>query len=235
MNSNKTSGRLAGLLYFMAALTGGFSLFYIRSKVIVPGDAAATVANIMASQFLYRAAIVSNLAAQVFTFFVGLILFHLFKEANKFWATVFLASVMMTVGLAVGNTLNHFQVLLLLGQAEYLKVFSPEQLNALAMTSIRLANGSGQGVLEIFWTPYYFSFGLLVFKYRFMPRIVGVLLMIMGIGYTINILDKFLVPQFHPLAFTRLAMTLGVLGGIPTLFWLLIKGANEPQPAASGS
>ncbi|MGI8835577.1 MAG: DUF4386 domain-containing protein [Pyrinomonadaceae bacterium] len=142
---------------------------------------------------------------------------------------------MMTVGLAVGNTLNHFQALLLLGQADYLKVFSPAQLNALAMTSVRLANGSGQGVLEIFWTPYFFSFGFLVFKYRFLPRILGVLMMMMGIGYTINILDKFLVPQFHPLAFTRLAMSLGALGGIPTLLWLLIKGVKDLRPAASGS
>ncbi len=229
MISNKTTGRLAGLLYLMAALSGGFSLFYIRSKVIVSGDAAATVANIMASEFLYRTAVVSNLLSQVFTFFFGLTLFQLFKDANKFWATVFLASVMMTVGLAVGNTLNHFEALLLLGQADYLKVFNPAQLNALAMTSVRLANGSGQGVLEIFWTPYYFSFGLLVFKYRFLPRILGVLMMMMGIGYAINILDKFLVPQFHPLAFTRLAMSLGALGGIPTLLWLLIKGLNEPR------
>ncbi|MGI8835578.1 MAG: DUF4386 family protein [Pyrinomonadaceae bacterium] len=89
MKSNKTTGRLAGLLYLLAAITGGFSLFYIRSKVIVPGDATATVANIMSSQFLYRAAIVSNLTSQVFTFFFGLTLFQLFKEANNFWATVF--------------------------------------------------------------------------------------------------------------------------------------------------
>jgi len=53
--------------------------------------------------------------------------------------------------------------------------------------------------------------------------------MIMGIGYAINILDKFLIPQFHPLMFTRLAMALGGLGGIPTILWLLIKGAKEPQ------
>ncbi len=52
--------------------------------------------------------------------------------------------------------------------------------------------------------------------------------MMMGVGFAINILDKFLVPQFHPLAFTRFAMSLGALGGLPTMFWLLIKGANKP-------
>jgi hypothetical protein len=229
MTSNKKTTRLPGLLFLLAAVTGGFGLFYIRSYVIIPGDAAATVTNIRASELLFRAAIVGTLLSQVFMFFFGLSLFHLFSEVNKRLATVFLTSVLMTVGLAVVNTLHHFEALLLLSQADYLKVFNPEQLNAMAMTSVRLANSTGQGLLEIFWTPYYFSFGLLFFKYRFLPRALGILLMIMGVGYAINILDKFLMPQFHPLMFTRLAMTLGALGGIPTILWLLIKGVNEPQ------
>ena len=226
MNSSKKTTRLPGLLFLLATVTGGFGLFYIRSYVIVPGDAAATVANIRADEFLYRAAIVGTLFSQIFMFFFGISLFHVFKEVNKRLAIVFLTSILMTVGLAVANTLNHFEALLILSQADYLKAFNPEQLNAMAMTSIRLANSPGQGLLEIFWTPYYFSFGLLVFKYRFLPRVLGILLMIMGVGYAINILDKFLVPQFHPLMFTRLAMSLGALGGIPTILWLLIKGAK---------
>jgi len=230
MNPTMKTTRLPGLLFFLAAVTGGFGLFYIRSYVIVPGDADATVANIRAAEFLYRAAILSTLFSQVFMFFFGLTLFHLFREVNKRLAIVFLTSILMTVGLAVANTLHHFEALLVLNQADYLKVFSLVQLNAMALTSVRLANGPGQGLLEIFWTPYYFSFGLLVFKYRFLPRVLGILLMIMGVGYTINILDKFLMPQFHPLMFTRLAMTLGALGAIPTILWLLIKGTKvQPQ------
>jgi hypothetical protein len=126
--------------------------------------------------------------------------------------------------------MNHFEALSVLSQADYLKAFNPEQLNAMAMLSLRLANSSGQGLLEIFWAPLYISFGLLIIKSRFVPKILGILLMIMGVGYAINILDKFLIPQFHPVMFTRLAMTLGALGGIPTIFWLLIKGVNEQRP-----
>jgi hypothetical protein len=229
MNTTSKSARLAGLLWFLAAVTGGFGLFYIRSYVIVPGDAAATVAQIRASEFLYRAAIVGTLLSQMFMFFFGLTLFRLFKEVHKVLASVLLISIMMTVGIAVVNTLNHFGALLVLSQADYLKAFTPEQLNAMAMNFIRLANGSGQGLLEIFWTPLYFSFGLLVIKSRFAPRILGFLLMVMSVGYAVNILDKFLVPQFHPVAFTRLAMTLGALGGIPSILWLLIMGVKA-QP-----
>ena len=229
MNSTyslKKRARLAGLLWFLAAVTGGFGLFYVRSQVIVSGDAAATAGNIVASEFLFRAAIVSNLFSQVFMFFFGLTMYHLFKEVNKALATVFLTSVMMTVAIGVVNAFNSFGALLGLSQADYLKAFTPEQLNAMAMIFLRLSNSFGQGLLEIFWVPYYFSFGLLIIRSRFLPKIFGILLMLASVGFAINILDKFLIPQFYPAAFTRLAMTFSALSVIPTIFWLLIKGAK---------
>ncbi|MBC7912035.1 MAG: DUF4386 domain-containing protein, partial [Pyrinomonadaceae bacterium] len=161
MNSSKNTARLAGLLWFLVAMTGGFALIYVRSKVIVSGDAAATAANIVASEFLFRAAIVSNLFSQLFLFFFGLTVYRLFKEVDKALATVFLISVMITVVIAVVNTFNNFGALFVLSQADYLKAFTPEQLNAMAMIFLRLSNSIGQGLLEIFWAPYYFSFGLL--------------------------------------------------------------------------
>jgi hypothetical protein len=238
MNSSKKTARLAGLLWFLSTLTGSFGLLYMRSNVIVPGDAAATAGNLMASEFLFRAAIVSSLFSQVFLFFLGLTLFHLFKEADKRLATVLVAAVMISVAIAVVNTLNHFAALLVLSQADYLNVFNLEQLNAMAMIFLRLANSTGQGLLEIFWAPYYFSFGLLIIRSRLLPKILGILLMIMGIGFAINVFEKFLFPQFYPALFTQLAMLGGALGGIPTMLWLLIKGArvqplNDQADAAS--
>jgi uncharacterized protein DUF4386 len=83
MNSNKKTTTLPGLLFLLATVTGGFGLFYIRSYVIVPGDAAATVANIRAAEFLYRAAIVATLFSQLFMFFFGLSLFHVPLALNQ--------------------------------------------------------------------------------------------------------------------------------------------------------
>jgi len=225
--SLKTRARLAGLLWLLSAVTGGFGLFYIRSYVLVPADAATTVSNITSVEFLFRAAIVGTLLSQVFLFFFGISLFQLFKAVNKRLATVLLAAVMMTVGLAVINQINNLGALLLLNQPDFLKVFSPEQFNAMALFLIRQANGSGQGLLEIFWTPYYFSFGLLIIRSGFLPKIMGIMLMIMSVGFAVNILDKFLVPQFYPAAFTQMAMTLGALGVLPTMLWLLLMGAKE--------
>jgi len=230
VNSSKNTARLAGLLWFLSTVAGGFGLIFIRSNVIVPGDASATAANMLASEFLYRAAIVSSLFSHILLFFLGLTLFHLFKEVNRWLATVLVASMMISVAIAVVNTLNHFGALLVLSQADYLNVFSPEQLNAIAMTLLRLANSAGQGLLEIFWAPYYFVFGLLIFKSRLLPKIFGILLMFMGIGFAINVFEKFLFPQFYPALFSQLAMLGGALGGIPTMLWLLIKRVNV-QPS----
>jgi uncharacterized protein DUF4386 len=122
MNSRNETARLPGLLWFLSAVTGGFGLLYIRSYVIVSGDASATAGNITASEFLFRAAIVGTLFSQIFMFFFGLTLFHLFKEVDKRLATVFLTSVMMTVAIAVVNQLNNLGVLSVLSQADYLTV-----------------------------------------------------------------------------------------------------------------
>jgi hypothetical protein len=226
MNSTKKTARAAGLLWLLVAVTGGFGLFYIRSYVIVAGDAAATAGNIMASESLFRAAIVGTLLAQVFLFFFGLTLFQLFKKVDKWLAAVLLASIMMTAGIGIVNTFNHFGALIVLSQADFLKVFSPEQLNAIAMFLLRQSN-TGQGLLEIFWTPYYFSFGLLIIRSKYLPKIFGILLMVASAGFAINLLDKFLIPQFYPAFFTQLAMTLGGLSVLPTLLWLLIMGVKD--------
>ena len=206
MNTSVKTDRLAGLLWLLSAVTGGFGLLSIRSFLIVPGDDAATASNLVTSEFLYRAAVVSGLFSQFFLFFLGLSLFHLFREAHRRLATVLLASVMTAVGIAVANTLNHFGVLLVLSRADFLKAFSTEQLNALALFFLRLANSAGQGLLEMFWAPYYVSFGLLIIRSGLLPKIFGVLLMVMGVGFAVNVFEKFLLPEYYPALFTQIAM-----------------------------
>ena|SRR6185436_11077111 len=224
--TTKNIGRLAGALFLLSGVTGGWGYFYLRTSVLVPGDANATVANIMASEFLFRLAIVCTLYSQVFLVFFGLTLFHLFKEVHRMLATVLLVSILMTAAIAIANQFNNFGVLLVLSGADFLKTFTPEQLKSIAFLFYRLA-GTGQGLLEIFWTPYFFAFGLLAIKSKYLPKVIGIFLIMMSVGYVLNILQKFLVPPFHPLAFTRLAMGLGALGGLPMVLWLLIMGARD--------
>ena len=222
------------MLWLLAAITGGFGLFYVRSMVVT-GDAAATAANIVASESLFRAAIVSLLISQLFMFCFGVTLFQLFKEVHKLLATALFTSLTISVAMAVLNQFNNLGALLVLSNADYLKAFNPDQLNTFAMIFLRMSN-SGQGLLEVFWIPYNFAFGLLIIKSKYLPRLLGMLLIVASVGFGINIFQKILDPQFHPVLFTRLAMSLGALSGIPTILWLLIKGAkvrplDEPEPA----
>jgi len=155
-NSLKQTARLAGLFYLLQVLTIGFNLGYVRSTLIVAGDAAATAANITANESLFRLAIASNILAQIFLFFFGLTIFKLFKGVNKTLTTVFLLSLLLSVAIAVVNSLNNFGALLVLSNADYLKAFQPEQLKALMMIFLRLSN-SGIGLLEVFSGFFLFS------------------------------------------------------------------------------
>ena len=235
MNSNRNTARVAGLLWVLVAATAGFSLIYVRPKLIVFGDAAATVSNIIAFESLFRAAIASSILTQIFSLFFGLTIFRLFRGANKTLATVFLTSVLVSVAIGVVNSLNNIGALVVLSNPDYLKAFQPEQINALAMTFLRL-NNFGIGLMEIFTALYMFSFGLLIIRSGYLPRVLGILLMIGACAFPINTFTKILIPQFYPALMTRLTMFLNAFGPPATMLWLLIKGVNErPCRVASSS
>jgi hypothetical protein len=223
MNSTKNTARLAGLLWLLVAVTTGFSLGYVRPKLIVFADAAATVSNIIAFESLFRAAIISSILSQIFFFFFGLTAFRLFKGVNKTLATVFLSSLLVGVAIGVANSLNNLGALVIVTNPAYLKAFQAEQINALAMTFLRL-NNFGIGLLETFTAISLFAFGLLIIRSGYLPRVLGILLMIGACAFPINTFTKILFPQFHPALLTQLTMLLTALGPPATILWLLIKG-----------
>jgi hypothetical protein len=220
--------RRAGVLWLLATVTGGWALSYVRGHLYVPGDAVATANAILANTMTFRWAITAALVSQVLLLFLALELYRVFAPVERGLSRVLLVSAVLTVGLACANQLPNLVALLLLGSDAYLQTFTDAQRQTLALVLLRVQNGLGQGLLEIFWTPYYVAFGLLALRTRALPRVLGVLLVVMGVGFAINILDKLLAPTFHPVLFTRSAMVLGALGGIPTMLWLLVRGFAAP-------
>lgn len=231
MASTKRTSRVAALLWMLVGVTTAFSLIYVRPRLIVSRDAVATVNNIIAFESLFRASIVSSILSHIFSFFFGLTIFRLFKGVNKTLAMVFLTSLLVGVAIGVVNSLNNIAALMVLTNADYLKAFPPEQLNALAMIFIRL-NNSGIGLVEIFAALFMFSLGLMIIRSRNIPKILGILLMIGACAFPVNTFTKILIPQFYPALITQLTMLLNAFGVPATMLWLLIKGVNEPQPAS---
>ena len=223
--TNQTSplylARVAGFLYLVANLFAPFTLLYLPSRFIVRGDAAATASNIMASESLFRFGIVLNLFTFICQIFLVLALYQLLKVVNKNMASLMVIFSLAAVPIAMLNELTQLAVLQLLNGADYLKVFPTGQLQALAYLFLRL-HSQGLLIAQIFWGLWLFPMGYLIFKSGFLPRILGILLMIGCFGYVIESFAAFLGYNVSIIFFTG-------WGELLILLWLLIKGVNVEE------
>jgi len=222
--SPKKTARLAGFLYLIVAVCGMFAELYVNSKLIVSGDAAATASNIMANELLFRIGFVSNLISSACFLLFALVLYKLFKPVNKNFVLLFVFLVSTSVVILCINMLNQFAALLLLNGAGYLTaVFNTSQLQALSMFFLDLYK-YGYLIAQIFFGGYLLPLGYLVFKSGFLPRIIGVLLIIAGFANLIDFFTQFLFPSFA--AIISPYVLLLTLGEIVFGLWLLIKGVK---------
>ena len=188
--------RIAGILYLIAVPLAIFSAMVVPSNLIVPGDAATTANNITVSKGLFRSGIVCMLIVQIIYIFKPLILYKLLKPVNKTHALLMVILMLVAIPIAFINELNKFAALLLLSGADYLTVFDPGQLYAQVMFFLDLYTG-GVFIAQIFWGLWLFPLGYLVYKSGFLPRILGVLLIIGCFGYVIDSLAFMLFPSYQ--------------------------------------
>lgn len=188
-------------------------------------NATATADNIRASEGLVRIGIASELIHQIIGLFLVLALYRLFKPVNESHARhMVLLGAVVSVPIMFVNVLNEIAALTLVSGAEYLSVFEKTQLDALAYLFIRL-HSQGIFVASIFWGLWLFPFGMLVIRSRFIPRVLGYLLMVAGVAYVVTAFFRLCLPQYAPLI-APFALPLEV-GELPIIFWLLIWGARE--------
>ncbi|MEO8649979.1 MAG: DUF4386 domain-containing protein [Acidobacteriota bacterium] len=226
VNTAVGSGRFAGLLWFLGAATAGFSLVYVRPHILVSGDAAATVANMIAFEPLFRAGIVSMILSHLFLMFFGLAIFSIFQNVDKPLATVCLLALLVGGGIGILNSTYNLGAITLVTNPDYTQSLQPGQLNTIASVLLRM-NNFGIGLVEIFTSIFLFSLGLLVLRSKYMPAAMGFLLLAGSFGFPLNTFTKILVPGFYPNIFTQLAMLGGALGGAIPMFWLLIMGTKR--------
>ncbi len=212
--------RVAGVLYLLLLPLGIIGILYVPTVLIVPGDAGATAHNIMAVESLYRLTIVAALIIPLVNLFVVLFLYKLLKHVNKNMAVLMVIFLLLAIPIAMLNELNQFAVLLLLSGAEFLTVFTAVQLQAFATFFLEL-HKYGIHIAGIFWGLWLFPMGYLVFKSGFLPRILGILLMIGCFGYLIDSFAAFLVPEYG-VAIAGFTFW----GELLLPLWLLIKGVN---------
>lgn len=223
MNSTKKIARIAGFLYLLLALTGAFSILYVPSALVVFGDAAATAERIASSQLLFRAGILSGIVSHVIFVLLVLVLYHLLREISRKQAMLMVTLVVISVATGFVNTINQLGALIALSGAEFLSVFEEPELDALAYLFIRL-HSHGIQIIQIFWGLWLFPFGLLVYQSRFIPKILGVLVIIAGVGYLLGTITFLILPQYQSALSTLI--TILEMGELPIILWLLIVGVK---------
>ena len=230
MHPLKKSARIAGAIYASMVVTGPFSLIYVPTKLIVRGDATATASNILAHETMFRLAILADLVGQVIFICLAIALYRLLSSINKTWAWLMVAFVLVSSAVGFFNTLNNIAALTLFGGADFLAVFDKTQRDALGMLFIRL-HSQGIFIDEMFWGLWLFPFGLLVFRSGFLPRFIGVWLMINCFGYVALSVTALFFPAYYGAAFNWSQPVL--FGELAIMLWLLIKGAKVPIPPSS--
>lgn len=225
MTSLSKNARVAGLLYILASVVGVLRLIYIPNKLFVDGNAAATANNIAAHEVLFRVGIVSGLIAAALWMFVPLALYRLFNGVDQTLAVlmVILGS-LMQVPLFFCNTVNDVAALLFASGADYLSVLDKPQRDAFARLFLNLHHQLDLASL-MFGGLWLFPFGLLVYRSRFLPRFLGVWLIIACFAWLAFSFNGLLFPGHDDKVFSLIQPF--TLGEVAVMLWLVIMGAKE--------
>ncbi len=227
-NALKKTARLAGLLYLIWVLTGIYGLMYLPAQTYVQGDALATANKMLANEFLFRTGIINDLLSSTIWIYMASILYRLFKPVDAHQAKLLVALVLVQIPTVF--FMEAFNIAsLMIFKGELLKTFELSQRQDVAMFFLKMSYYTTI-TLEMFWGLWLFPFGHLVYKSGFIPRILGVFLILNGIAYLIHCFTTLLVPGYQTLVF-QLAVPFWTLGEISITLWLLIKGVKNNIPA----
>jgi hypothetical protein len=219
----KRTARQAGLLYLGLSILAMISYFYLRPRFVISGDPATTARNILANEQLYRAGILIDVAAQLLFVLVVVALYRLFIDVDRTQTRVMVA--LVATGIAAQFATFAFNVapLVFLSGADHLSAFSRAQLESLAYASLSIGGREGQ-LLTSIWGLWLFPFALLTMKSGFLPKFLGILLILSGAAYVVS----FVIGLVFPAAVATVypfALPL-YFGELIVVLWLAIMGAK---------
>ncbi len=216
--------RIGGVLYLYIIAAGTFAEVFVRSRLIVSADAAATARNIMANELLFRLGFSGEFLHLACDVAVAVILYALLRPVDR---NIALLAALMRLAcdiiLAISG-LSHFAVLRLLGGSAYLETFSSDQLESLALLAMRL-HGDGYGISLVFFSFACLALGYLIFRSGYLPRALGAVLAIAGVCYLLNSFAHFLAPAFAAALFPAIFVPIFV-AELSLSLWLIVKGVD---------
>jgi hypothetical protein len=223
-NSPQLYARGGGVLYLIIILCGVFGELFVRGKLIVAGDAAATAHNIMGSEFLFRSGVVGDLIMHICDIPVTLVFYVLLRPVNRDLSLLGAGFSFLQTAILCANKLNLVTVLLLLSGSNYLKAFDPSELQALATLSLSM-HEYGFGVGLIFFGVSCLIVGYLMVRSGYFPKWLGAFQMLAGLCYLINSFAQLLDPSLAERMFPGILIPC-FLGELATCLWMIVMGVN---------
>lgn len=220
----RTYARVAGTLGLLSFAAGGFGEAYVPSVLVVSGDATETARHIVASNWLFRLGFAAYLVEALCDVGLTWALYVLLRPVHREFALLaVLFRLISTAGFAMAEVL-YFAASPIVGGADYLKTFTPDQLNTLGLLSIRVS-GFGQAVFSMFYGVASIFLGYLIIRSGFLPAVLGVLMVIGGLGFAARTFALVLAPAYaSPLLFMPAAVAWLLL-----TLWLITRGVYEPK------
>jgi hypothetical protein len=228
MDTRNRTARVAGLLYLATVVTGLFSLIYVPSHISGHGDATLTVSHIVTFESLFRFGIAAGALGYVAFLILPLALYQLLSPVNKTAAMLMVALAVVQVPIYFVAMAHQLDVLSLLDKANDPKLFTADAVRGSVMLSMD-AYDNLVFVSEIFWGLWLLPFGYLVFKCGFLPKTLGVLLMLGCFSYLIDFFVRMLIPHGSVSGFIMVPATLGEMG---ICLWLVLMGTSKPKHVA---
>jgi len=232
--SPRLKARIAGVLYLIIIVIGLFGEAFVRSGIIVSGDATATAANIRSLESLWRFGIAAECVLLISAVGLALILFVLLRQVSRDLALLAIFFNLVSLAVEAASALNLVAALFPLGSAGYLSAFQPEQLYAMATLSVK-SHSYGFGVALIFFGCECLILGYLIFRSGYLPKTIGVLMQIAGLSYLVNSFALLLAPTFSDRIFPAILIP-ALVGEASLCLWLLVRGVNvekwRPQAGA---
>ena len=214
--------RIAGVFYLIITACALFAYLYVRGQVIVPGDMARTAANFLGHEQLYRTGFSAAVIVVICNPPLGLILYELLKVVNPRLALLALVFIIISTTIEAVNLFNYITPLFTLTLPEYRGAFDPDELQALARGPIKLF-GYALSVSLTFFGVFCALNGYLILRSKFLPAVLGLLMIVAGVTYWINSFQLFLALPIPYIQWVTLIAELSLA------LWLLVVGVNEAK------
>lgn len=226
--TNRTNiSRIAGLVYLIIVLSGMFSLAYVPKQLFVWNNPAGTFDNILTHETLFRLGIASSVVCYTAFVFLPIILYRLFRSVNENYARTMLILAIVSVPVSFINLQNKYAILSLIETSAQPGI-AKQELYAQTMLYLNQYD-NGILVATVFWGLWLLPFGYLVFRSGFLPRFLGVLLMLGCVGYLVNFFGNTLLANYKAIGVSQYFGLLPAIGEIGTCLWLLLVGAREKK------